>query len=134
MRKNPAHLFRQSFLLLAPLICFTAVAACGAGNSSTPGSSGASFTGVRTYKYAGSVQCSGGGLSLAQMQQQLTDAGVQVISASCGGDGYMYIAACGAPDGRIGIFEIPADQVQAASAAGFAPLTDLPEASKLSCP
>jgi hypothetical protein len=113
--------------LLVPLVAFATFAACGGGASKSPG------TRVSLYKYVGSVQCTGGGTSLPAMERQLTDAGIQVLTSTCGGDGKMYAAVCGAADGRIGIFEVPAAQARAASALGFAPLSNLPAATKVDC-
>lgn len=101
--------------------------ACGGGNGYSHGAS------ISLYKYAGSVQCTGGGLSLLEMQRQLTDAGIQVFSASCGIDGRAYATVCGGADGRIGIFEVPLSQEQAASAIGFLPLSNLPAAAEVAC-
>lgn len=93
----------------------------------------ASGTGIRYYKSLGSVQCTGGGKSAAELGQDLTAAGVTVIRTACGVDGNLYAAVCGAPDGRIGIFEIEAGSANAAAALGFAPLTTLPEATEVPC-
>jgi hypothetical protein len=106
-------------------------------------------TGVTLYKHFGSVQCQpimeqpaasmmtmgnlGGGTSLPVMQQQLTDAGIQVLFVTCGHDGFLRPAMCGVEDGRIAIFEVPAAQAEAAVALGFAPLSDLPDATRFSC-
>ena len=91
-------------------------------------------TGVSVYKYVGSVQCRGGGTPLATMMRQLSDAKIPVLNVSCGSDGRMYPSMCGAADGRIGVLEVAAANVPAASALGFAPMTRLPEATKLVCP
>ena len=90
--------------------------------------------GVSVYKYVGSKQCRGGGMSLATMMRQLSDAGIPAMNVSCGVDGRMYPAMCGAADGRSGILEVPEAKVAAAAARGFAPLSGLPEASKTVCP
>lgn len=90
--------------------------------------------GTAVYKDMGSRQCSGGGISLAVLIRQLSDAGVPVTTASCGSDGRMYPAMCDAPDGRIGIMEVPEAKVTDAIALGFAPLSNLPYASKTVCP
>ena len=111
------------FLLLA----FALPVACGGGDAGTPGAS------IAVYKYAGSVQCTGGGMSLADMDRQLADAGIKVISSACGFDGKLYPTVCGGGDGRIGIFEVAQTQTQAASKIGFALLSDLPAATKTSC-
>lgn len=90
--------------------------------------------GVAVYKYIGSKQCEGGGTPVEKMVRQLSEAGISVINVNCGTDGRMYPAMCGAPDGRIGILEISEGKVSAAAALGFAPLSNLPEASKTVCP
>lgn len=90
--------------------------------------------GVNVYKYVGSKQCSGGGTPLATMMRQLSDAGISAMNVNCGTDGRMYPAMCGAPDGRIGILEVPEAKISAAGALGFAPLSSLPEAGKTVCP
>ena len=90
--------------------------------------------GVSVYKYVGSRQCEGGGTPVEKMMRQLSEAGVAVMNVHCGTDGRMYPAMCGASDGRIGILEVPEDKVSAAAALGFAPLSNLPEASKTVCP
>lgn len=85
------------------------------------------------YKHVGSVQCDGGGTSVPAMQQQLTDAGIQIFSADCGLDGYMHVTMCGADDGHIGIFEVSESQAQSVLALGFKPLNTLPDATKVAC-
>lgn len=112
--------------LLVPLVVF-ALASCGSGESKSP------ETNAGMYKYFGSLQCTGGGTPLPAMERQLTEAGVQVLASTCGIDGNAYAAVCGGADGRIGIFEVPAAQVQAASVLGFAPLSNLPAATKVAC-
>ena len=88
---------------------------------------------VAIYKSVGSLQCSGGGLSLAAMQRQLAAARVRVLATACGSDGQMRAQVCGSPDGAIRIFEIPADQLASASQAGFRPLSELPDAVREPC-
>ena len=85
------------------------------------------------YKYMGSVQCTGGGISLAAMQRQLVDGGVTVLGSACGLDGKAYITVCGAPDGAIGIFDVPASQTDRALSLSFARLSDLPAAVRVPC-
>lgn len=89
---------------------------------------------VSVYKYVGSVQCKAGGTPLPAMMRQLSEGGVPVLDVSCGTDGKMYPAVCGAADGRIGILVVPEARLAAAAALGFAPLSRLPEASKTVCP
>jgi len=113
--------FRSSLLALAALL-----PACGGGSE-------AYNPPVAMYKSFGSVQCTGGGLTLPALERQLIDAGVRVISAKCGLDGNVYAAVCGGPDGRIGIVEIEQQQSQLAATIGFAPLSTLPAATQVPC-
>ena len=115
-------------IFLVPLVAFATLAACGG-----CGASESSGTNVSLYKYFGSVQCTGGGTSPSAMERQLTDVGIQLLSSACGRDGNAHPAVCGAADGRIGIFKVPAAQAQAASALGFAPLSNLPAATTVAC-
>lgn len=132
--KRLIRLFRCSGFIFAPLMVFVILAACGGGDGKLPsGGDNLQSTSVRIYKYVGSVQCTGGGTSLTEMQLQLTGAGIQVRAATCGADGNLYAAVCGGADGRITIFEIPAQQAQAASALGFLPLSNLPAAMEIAC-
>ncbi|MEN9416452.1 MAG: hypothetical protein RI988_72 [Pseudomonadota bacterium] len=88
---------------------------------------------VSVYLSLGSRQCQDGGRTLAQVRQLLADAGVRVLSSGCGTDGMAYPAVCGAPDGRIVILEVPAEQVEAARKAGFALLSERPRAQRQAC-
>ncbi|MFC5461024.1 hypothetical protein [Massilia niabensis] len=81
----------------------------------------------------GTLQCGGGGVSLAALQAQLAAANVQVRSAACGTNGMATPTVCGAPDGRIGIFEISPAEAGAAAAAGFLPLSTMPAAKTIPC-
>jgi hypothetical protein len=89
---------------------------------------------VSVYRGTGSAQCTGGGSTLAENQKRLTDAGIQVLSSSCGSTGRMYAQRCGGPTGQIHVFEIPASQKDAAIKQQFRPLSDLPGAQKAACP
>ena len=106
---------------------------CGDCRSANVRLSGSPTT-TSVYKSTGSLQCTGGGLTLEQLKAELTGGSLPVESASCGIDGLGHIAVCGASDGRIGIFEIASAGVTAAQALGFAPLSDLPEATRTACP
>lgn len=88
---------------------------------------------VAVYRSVGSLQCQGGGTSLADMQRQLSAARVRVLATACGTDGQMRAMVCGTPDGAIRIFEIPADQLAAATRVGFRPLSELPDAVRETC-
>ena len=90
-------------------------------------------TKVTVYKYAGSVQCYGGGTPISAMQMQLNHARIPVHTAACGVDGNMYSAVCGAADGIIGVFEVSSLQQQEATTLGFLPLSNLPAATLVAC-
>jgi hypothetical protein len=113
---------RIAILTLAVLASLTA---CGGGGDEEAGS--------KVFKSMGSLQCSGGGVSLAALQAQLAAANVQARSAACGTEGLANSTVCGSPDGRIGIFEISPTQAGAAAAAGFMPLSTLPSAKTIPC-
>lgn len=88
---------------------------------------------VDVYKYQGSRQCENGGVPVAEMQRQLQASGAVVTSSSCGMDGRMYPAFCGGADGKINIFTITSNSMNAALAQGFTPMSSLPEAQKTNC-
>jgi hypothetical protein len=116
-------------MLLPVLAVVASLTACGGGGEGAD----TKLAGVKVFKSMDSLQCKGGGVSLAALQTQLTAANVQVRSAECGNDGRPAPTVCGVPDGRIGIFEIPADQGAAAAAAGFTALSTAPAARTIPC-
>ena len=104
--------------------------ACGGGDD---GDSSPPSTNV--YASLQTVQCSTAvGRPLSTLSSTLSTGGVTVVTSACGVDGNTYGAVCGAPDGRIGIFSIPASQANKAGTLGFSPLSDLPNASTAACP
>ena len=90
-------------------------------------------TTLDVYRTLGSKQCEGGGQSLDQLAAELTRAGVPVRAASCGRDGRMRVAMCGASDGRIGIYTIAVADLQRATRAGFDLLEHLSDARREAC-
>lgn len=110
------------------LVLYSLTACGGNGGESSP------FGKTSVFKSMNTVQCGSGGLSLSALQDQLSAANVPVSSAACGNGGQAQPALCGAPDGNIGIFEIPSEKVSVASAAGFALLSTLPAAVTIACP
>ena len=112
-------------IVVLTLAVLASLTACGGGEDEDASS--------KVFKSMGSLQCSGGGVSLAVLQAQLAAANVQVRSGACGTDGLATPAVCGGSDGRIGIFEISPAQAAAASAAGFAPLSTVPAAKTIPC-
>ena len=117
----------RGVLQCGTLVCIAlAMVSCGGGNPvPTPP--------VTIYKALGSLQCTGGGVSLSTIVKQLTDAGIAPLSSSCGHDGLDRIAVCGVPDGRIAMVDVAQEQITAAQALGFAPLATLPMAVKITC-
>lgn len=89
---------------------------------------------VTLYRYAGSRQCSGGGITPQDARRILAAAGVDVREAGCGADGRMYPSVCGSGDGRIVVVKVPASQAREARSHGFAPLEELPDAARVRCP
>jgi hypothetical protein len=112
----------RAWLLLPSL------AACAAQPAAAPAAPAVSVT-----KSLGGKQCEAGGTSLAVLAAQLAQAGVTVQRQACGDDGRMRAAVCGAPDGRIAIFTIPAAQQALATQAQFVPLAALPDAREQPC-
>lgn len=118
---------RPPFCPIGMLAIAIALSACAA--PPPPGAMPA----VQVYKSNGSVQCAEGGTGLDALRRQLEQAQIRVMRASCGTDGRMYAAMCGAPDGRIGIFEIPEAEAARALKLGFAALRNLPDARAVPC-
>ena len=112
---------RIHFLSLAVL---ASLLACGGGED---------VANTQVIKSFGSLQCSGGGVTLSALQGQLAAANIKVGAATCGTDGMALPTVCGSPDGKFGIFEIPATQAGAAAAAGFAPASSVPTARAVPC-
>jgi len=107
------------------LALYCMLTACGSAQSETPA--------AKIFKSTDSQQCTGGGTSREDMSHQLTDAGITVLSSACGKDGRIYPAVCGAADGRINIFEIPAGQVDKATQLSFRLLSSTPDAIESPC-
>ena len=122
------RIWRVVKMAAAPLALLVFLPGCAGGVSKLPPGET-----VKVYKSLGSVQCSGGGVSLDEIKRQLKEAGIEAESANCGIDGNMHIAMCGAPDGRIAIVEIPESKAQVAAAVGFLPLKNLPDATEVPC-
>lgn len=91
---------------------------------------------VRVFKPTGSVQCGDAGArgaaGLEALAKPLEGAGVRVLGRACGSDGRMHAMVCGAPDGRIAIFDVPAGDAEAARRLGYAALPA--EAREQPCP
>jgi hypothetical protein len=88
---------------------------------------------LRVAKSLGAVQCTPGGLNVADLSKQLAVAGVKSRAGSCATDGRMHAAMCGASDGRLGVVEIAAADLKAAEALGFRPLDQWRGAAAVPC-
>lgn len=88
---------------------------------------------TEVYAATGALQCTRGGLTLAQQRAQLEGVGVAVVSASCGLDGAARVAVCGASDGSIGVFTIASAQTGVALNNGFQLFASLPNGTKTAC-
>ncbi|MBJ6799145.1 hypothetical protein [Geomonas propionica] len=124
MRK---HHFKQRVRAAVLLTACTLLAGCPHRVMDDPGPA------VTYYRPLGSLQCTGGGKTVAEIEHELRKAGITVNRAACGVDGRMHAMVCGAPDGRIAIFEIPAQQAVSAAALGLKPLATLPDAAETPC-
>ncbi|MDO5706573.1 MAG: hypothetical protein Q4G49_16105 [Paracoccus sp. (in: a-proteobacteria)] len=99
--------------LIAVLTLTTTIAGCDA--AAPPRGTIDVFKSYRT------TQCGPTAGVYDQLERDLTAAGVTVLAGREDSDGMMRIALCGAPDGLIGVFTIPADHLAKAQAAGFQP-------------
>jgi len=82
---------------------------------------------VEVYKYKGSLQCEvNSGEWYGDMQYQLSDSGIEVLTAREAYDNLLYPAVCGGSDGVINIFGIRDTQINQAKALGFGLLSELP--------
>jgi hypothetical protein len=82
----------------------------------------------------GTRQCEAGGTTPQALAQALRAAGLTVLAVGCGDDGRMRPAVCGAPDGRLAVVELPAEQAARAQSLGWVPLSSLRGAQRLPCP
>lgn len=80
------------------------------------------------------AQCEMPAITPAQSAAKLTAVGVEVRLSSCGHrTGVMYPAVCGAGTGEIILHDIPAEQLEAAMAAGFGSVEDIGSWERSSC-
>lgn len=79
---------------------------------------------MEVFKYDGTLQCGGGSeRSLADMRKALDAAGVTVLKQRKDSDGMIRIQMCGASTGKINVFVISSEDLEAARALGFAVFT-----------
>jgi len=75
---------------------------------------------VQVFKHTESVQCeSGSGISLADMEASLINAGIEVLDSNVGHDGLVRTAVCGAGTGGINIYTVYESDVSLAESLGF---------------
>jgi hypothetical protein len=116
---------------VATLVAAVALGACGGGGGSSAG--GGAPAAIAVYALLGSLQCSGGGSTAGELQQQLIARGIEVIEARCGLDGVPRPALCGVSDGRIAVFDLAEAHALLALAIGFTLLSTLPNATVSDC-
>lgn len=132
----PVRTLRRLLLLLIPMMLIVMLGCAHANDPPQPAADDQAQPrgpAVEVYRSTGSRQCEEGGATPEQLRAQLEAAGVRVLSTTCGSDGRMYPSVCGAPDGRIVIFGISPNQLEAATDAGFMPMAELPDAQRLEC-
>jgi hypothetical protein len=106
---------------VAALVALIGIAALPGSASAQPDGPGESAR-IDVFKPTGSIQCEpDSGTPLADMQQALTDAGIDVHAAQTTSDGRMYVQVCGAPGGEIHVFSIDAADAAAAAELGYLP-------------
>lgn len=88
---------------------------------------------VKVFKYDQSTQCNQDGISLQEMQRELTNAGVTVHCAQKGHDGLLYPAVCGGAPGNINIYLIDRSDLGRAVRLGFAPVSRLAQYEDSPC-
>ncbi len=77
-------------------------------------------TTVAVFKHDGTLQCGlGKEVTLAQMAASLEAAGVKVLASRKADDGKLHIQLCGAPTGRVNVFDIATVSLAAAQELGF---------------
>ena len=89
---------------------------------------------LTVYKSLSRRQCEEGGETPETLAAQLKAAGVEATPAGCADDGMMRAAMCGVGTGHLGLLDIRTADAAAAAQAGFRPLSDLPDASRIPCP
>ena len=115
--KNPAT------ICLVALACL--VVAC-SGSDPQP-----SQTVIRAVEFP---QCEPRPVTMAQLDAQLANAGVEVRSKSCAWDGRGVVTACGAPVVLLRVVEIPQDQVPLTATLGYRSSSEFPVVRPIDCP
>jgi hypothetical protein len=110
----------------APALLLVVAGLTGCGHAATPST-------IAVFHSLGSHQCEGGGVTPDELADRLHSAGVAVKGISCGSDGRRRPAMCGAPDGRVAVFDIAPEQRAQALAQGFRPWSDLPSGQREPC-
>lgn len=109
MRKNVVR-------LLVLLFALPILGACASGHCRSRTDARAKT--VFVFKADGTKQCGiGSAMSIQQMAQELGD--IKIISQENKSDGKLYPMVCGAPTGKVNVYEIPEGELSKATAAGF---------------
>lgn len=88
---------------------------------------------VKVYKSDESLQCMKGGVSLEKMSEEILEAGIPIFCQQKNKDGNMRPLACGGPAGKINVFQIPVEALEAAQDLGFKQVSELRRFSDQPC-
>lgn len=81
---------------------------------------------VEIYKYTGAIQCQpDSGIPIWDMEQELSNAGINMLESYQSSDGLARVALCDTPDGSINVFTIDESQVPLAETLGYSRLSEL---------
>lgn len=98
-------------LLALPFLAACATGHCRSRNDVRPKT-------VFVFKADGTKQCGiGSATTVQQMAQELGD--IKIVSQENKSDGKLYPMVCGAPTGKINVYEIPERDLEKAVAGGF---------------
>ncbi len=105
--------FNRISILLLPFLLLS----IGCANGHCRGRTVADQT-VFVYKSDGSLQCGGGQTKSVEVMAKELKA-IRVLSSQNKSDGLMHTTVCGAPTGKINVYEIPAAALKEAQGYGF---------------
>ncbi len=117
---------QKKAVIAAVVVSGLMILACSGGmeknGAEHPGSEGSEVQAgpiVEVFKYDGSVQCEEGAIPVELMMEELTRAGIEVLSWRKDHDGLVRTAVCGNPTGRVNVYGIAAADGRKALELGF---------------